>query len=382
VPRVTERKAIGLIGLLVLLLGCGGKGEEKLFVADHPAAQATLSADSAGLGDPVRLRVEAIVPKGARVAIEMAGDSIQGWRVLHAEPAVQKEEGRFDHWSRDLTVASYRLGAIGPDTLRVRAVTAQGESLRLAYAPRVLHVGGMLKPGDPADPSKARDIRDVLTTGAPIWPRIVAAAVAVLSGIWLFVRRIRRRKGLIPEAELPPRPSPEEEFEAAIASLLAEGLLERGLYREFYYGVSSAVRLYLERKSGLPLLESTSAEVISLLDRGITGEFERVALRDWLSEGDLVKYARMERLQGEANRYLIRSRDLVKTLSKSWEPRSPEPGPGQSETPRPPQMETPRPPQPEVPQPHRPEAERPDAGRPDPARPATPGTRPGSEEAS
>ncbi len=329
--RVADPRSIGRAGLvlvLVLLLaGCGGKGNERSFISDHPAARAILSADSVGLGDPVRLRVDAIVPKGARVSIEMAGDSIEGWRILRAEPPVQREEGGFDHWSRDLTIASYRLGRVGPDTLRVRAVTARGESLRLAYAPGALRVGGMLKPGEPTDASKARDIRDVLSTGSPVWPWILAGVLVVSAGVWGLVRRLRRRKGEIVEEARAPGPSPEEEFEAAIASLIAQGLLERGLYREFYYGVSSAVRLYLERKSGLPLLESTSAEVLSLLEPGIPGEFERIAIRDWLSEGDLVKYARMERLQGEANRYLLRSRDLVKILSKSWEPPGPEPLP-------------------------------------------------------
>jgi hypothetical protein len=39
-------------------------------------------------------------------------------------------------------------------------------------------------------------------------------------------------------------------------------------------------------------------------------------LRDWLAEGDLVKYARMERLQAEARNYLERSRDLVRQLAR------------------------------------------------------------------
>lgn len=330
--RVAEALRVG--GLVFLLASCGRGGKEPSpLAADHLALRATLATDSAGLGDPVRLSVEAIVPAGSRVAIETPGDSIGGWRILGARPPTQKRVGGFDRWRRDLRIASYRLGDVGPDTLRVRAVTSRGESLRLAYAPRALRVGGVLQAGERTDVSKARDIRDVLPTGTPVWPWVIAALAAVGAAAWFAVRRLRARRRAAPEAAVPSGPSPEEEFDAAIAELLAKGLLERGMVREFYYGVSGAVRLYLERKSGLPLLESTSAEVASLLGPRIRGEFERVALGEWLSEGDLVKYARMERLQGEANRYLLHSRDLVKRLSIVWEPAAIPPG--QADTTRP-----------------------------------------------
>jgi len=319
VRRAAEIGAL-LALALILLAGCRGKGPAP-FAADHPSARATLAADSAGLGDPVRLRIEAIVPKGARVALDAAGDSVGGWKVLRAEPPAQNGQGRWDHWERYLTIAAYRLGDVGPDTLRLRGVTARGESLKLAYAPPRLRVGGTLKPGEPTDPTKARDIRDVLSTGVPIWPWIVAGALLVAAAAIFAIRFLRaRRRARRPGPVKPAGPTPEEEFEAAIASLLAEGLLERGLCREFYYGVSRAVRLYLERLSGLPLLESTSGEVMSLLEPGLRDELERIALRDWLSEGDLVKYARMERLQAEAQRYLLRSRDLVRILARKPEP--------------------------------------------------------------
>jgi hypothetical protein len=312
---------IGHVAILVLLLtasGCRKGGTD--FRSDRPTARATLSADSAGLGDPVVLRLEAIVPRGARVSLVSPGDSLAGWRILRAEPPRQDARGGWDHWKQALTIAAYHLGETGPDTLRIVAKGARGDSLMLAYAPSPLRIGGVLKPGEPTDPSKVRDIRDVMSTGMPLWPWVVAAAVFLAAGIWFAIARIRARRRRIPaEAEPPPGPTPEEEFEAAIEALLAEGLLERGLYREFYYGVSRAVRLYLERKSGLPLLESTSAEVFTLLEPMTRGDFERIALKDWLSEGDLVKYARMDRLQAESNRYLLKSRELVRTFARSHE---------------------------------------------------------------
>jgi hypothetical protein len=151
----------------------------------------------------------------------------------------------------------------------------------------------------------------------PLWPWFAGGALLLAACGFLGARLLdRRRRRRAAEAPVISGPTPEEEFERAIALLLASGILEQGLYREFYYEVSGAVRLYLERVHGLPLLESTSTEVMDWIGGRLSSANERAALRDWLAEGDLVKYARMERLQAEARNYLERSRDLVRQLAR------------------------------------------------------------------
>ncbi|MFB3908928.1 MAG: hypothetical protein ACE15D_11045 [Candidatus Eisenbacteria bacterium] len=299
---------------LACLIGSGCSGPP----ADAPAApllRASVDPDSAGLGDPVVLTIEAYVPAGTEVALESEGDSLGPWKILRAGKQKRRHAGQLDLWRKEMKVAAYRLGSLGPDSLRLRS-PAGGAFAIAAAAPR-LEIGGSIPPGEQVDPSKARGIRDLIRRGLPGWVRLFAilvlAAAAIVSAIlWWTSRKRRARAALAPAA---PRLSPEEEFEAAIARLLGAKLLERGLAREFYYEVSRAVRLYLERLHELPLLESTSEEVRSLLAGRIAAAEDREALRDWLAEGDLVKYARLERLEAEALRYLERSRDLVKRLA-------------------------------------------------------------------
>jgi hypothetical protein len=278
--------------------------------------RARLDSDSAGLGDPVGLRLAVTLPAGARVAFPGEGDSLGAWKVLKADPVRRMRDDGWERLERYLKIAGYRLGEIGPDTLRLSGLSAAGESLRFAYSPQRLRITSQIPPGQ-VDPSSLRDIKDVVRTGRPAWPWLVGAGILTAAGFVLLLRRLRRKKVTLLEAPPVPGPTAEEEFENAIASLLRSGLLEQGRYREFYYGVSSAVRLYLERTHGLPLLESTSSEVIELLSPRIRDREVRNTLRDWLVEGDLVKYARMERLQMEARTYLERSRELVRLLAAS-----------------------------------------------------------------
>jgi hypothetical protein len=309
-------------GRLTLILGCAGLmlsacGKSKIPVESASMLHASLEPDSAGLGDPVTLTITAVLPANAKPLLPGDGDSLGAWKVLRRGPLRSTQAGDWVRHEREITVAAYRLGAVGPDTLFARGVRAAGDTLRLAYAPPRLQVKGVLPEGAAIDPSSARDIRDVVSTGPVVWPWIVGAGAIVLAALLFLWRRLRARRKRILEETIPAGPTPEEEFERAIELLLASGLLEQGFYREFYYRVSGAVRLYLERVHGLPLLESTSSEVDFLLGPRIGGSVERAALRDWLTEGDLVKYARMERLQAEARNYLDRSLNLVRLLASS-----------------------------------------------------------------
>lgn len=319
--------------ILLAMLVAAGCRETGKPLGDGVGLRASIQPDSAGLGDPVVLTIEAVVPKGSRVHLPGDADSLGGWKRIRAGESVRGNAGENDRWTRQVTVAGYRLGDVGPDSLSAGAVSARGESLWLACAAPRLTIGGSIHAGDKVDPSSARDIRGVVSTGMPLWPWLVAGAIVLAAGGFILARvldrRRRRPQDATPEIK---GLSPEEEFEQAIALLLASGLLEQGLYREFYYEVSRTVRLYLERIHGLPLLESTSTEVLDLIGGRLTKEGERTALREWLVEGDLVKYARMERLQAEAQRYLEISRDLVRLLARPRETTE-EPVAGRMETP-------------------------------------------------
>jgi hypothetical protein len=270
--------------------------------------------------------MEAVLPAGAAVTFPGDADSIGAWQILNAPAAKETGSGAMRRWIREVTITAFRLGWCGPDSIRLFARLADGDSLHLACEAPGLLIGGELADSAAIDPANARDIRDVVSTRAPRWPWIAAVVALLLAAAFFVIRRLRARKRAGGEPVAGKRPSPEEEFEAAIARLLASGMLEQGLYREFYYGVSSAVRLYLERVHGLPLLESSSGEVARLLTPKLTGEAECSALQGWLREGDLVKYARMERLQAEALQYLERSRSLVDLLAGSAAPGTVEEG--------------------------------------------------------
>ncbi|MGE0143959.1 MAG: hypothetical protein AB7I19_09665 [Planctomycetota bacterium] len=117
---------------------------------------------------------------------------------------------------------------------------------------------------------------------------IVLGAIAALLMLSLWWWRSRR----VDHSAMPVVIDPHAEAEAAFASLLARDLPGRGLFAEFYVGLTGIVRRFVERTTGIHAPEQTTEEFLRALEHD-----ERVArdrkseLRNFLAASDLVKYA-------------------------------------------------------------------------------------------
>ncbi len=86
--------------------------------------------------------------------------------------------------------------------------------------------------------------------------------------------------------------SPEERARLELNRLIAEGLPEKGLVKEFYFGLTGVVRRYFERQYGIRATRQTTQEFLNHLLREVPlGADERSALADFLAAADRVKFA-------------------------------------------------------------------------------------------
>ncbi len=128
------------------------------------------------------------------------------------------------------------------------------------------------------------------TGGLSAWWIVGAAAAGcALVGIRLLMMRRTRMH------EAPAPPAADVWALSALEALLAEGLVESGRVREFYFRLSGIVREFTERRFGLHAPEMTTEEFLRAAMTGaVLGEENRAALGQFLSACDLVKFARFE----------------------------------------------------------------------------------------
>jgi len=126
---------------------------------------------------------------------------------------------------------------------------------------------------------------------------IIILSICLLLVVYFYYKKKSRKPAtqiLIPAHELALK-----EFN----ELKKKRLLENGEFRQYYFAFSEIFRRYLERRFLFPATESTSEEIISLLQQvGIVNQEYFLLGKDFLLKTDLVKFAKYFPLKDEIDR--------------------------------------------------------------------------------
>ncbi|MDL2718444.1 MAG: hypothetical protein PT977_11875 [Acidobacteriota bacterium] len=313
----SHRAALGAASLL-LAAGFGAfslKGEE------GPIFSATVDRAAVSLGDRVIVTYSARIPPGASLRLDALvtpapeeGKRPPGGAVLEYEspgaPVVTKSKtGDFFEWSQTVALFPFVAGTVevpGPHySFKESSSSSSWSEVR---PPAVeLTVASRLPPGQKPDEIAPKTDKPVRI---PSWPLkywvALAAGVALVAALvaWLASRR---RKSAGAEPGVPAIP-PGEELRLALARLaaVAEGLGDDA--RGFYSDLTHAVKRFLERATGEPVLEWTTFETVRRLrEKGF--EFPReAAFPDLLAGADRVKFGKGAATREDARQALARAR--------------------------------------------------------------------------
>ena len=190
-------------------------------------------------------------------------------------------------WVQNFTLITFDSARLDLPPLTVRlhlGETAQTNPLQLTVVPTAAVA-------DVSTMAAIRDIERSATNWLDYWPWAVGGLVVLL-----VLRRLLRRKKKVPlpvavvAAAPPPAPIHAEALQK-ITLLERKRLWEKDQIKEHYAELSLIVREYLEKRYGVPALESTTMEIEQMLK---TTDFPRtlnLAIQDLLSKADLAKYA-------------------------------------------------------------------------------------------
>jgi len=148
-------------------------------------------------------------------------------------------------------------------------------------------------------PSEEGDIRDVkppleiLKDWWLIFRFVIAGVLILLIGIliYIFIKRRREGKSLIPRREkpkIPPHVIALEELE----KLSAENLLEKGEIKQYYIRISEIIRQYVEDRFFIVALEMTTNQLVKILRENQVEDEAINLVENFLMNCDLVKFAK------------------------------------------------------------------------------------------
>ncbi len=281
---------------------------------------------SVSVGDRVVVTYSARIPSGASLTLDSLvtpapdeGTRPPGGAVLEFEnpspPTLTKSKTEdFFEWSQTIALFPFAAGTVrvpGPhytfeessSSSTTRRVDARPPDLELQVASRLPKDQ---KPEQLA-PKADKGIR-LPAIPAKFWIALGAAVALVAGLVWWWIAR-RRRRGAAGESAIPAVP-PGEELRRALDRLapVVDTLGEDA--RPFFSELTHAVKRYLERTTGDPVLEWTTFETIRRFrERGFELPAD-VALPDLLASADRVKFGKVAATREEAREALFRARRL------------------------------------------------------------------------
>lgn len=277
-----------------------------LWAAAQGPARFTLapSSEKVQLGAPFEITGEAVFPPDFELAPDLRGQDSGSFEVLELRSEPAAPEDGFAKRRVRMKVAAFGLGRQTLPSLRWALKGKSGASGELRSPPVRVEV---LKPEDkPGDSGDIRDIRPPLSPSLWLW--LLAAALLATACAVLLERRLRgrRRPGAGPAAA-PDARKPHEIALAEIEALAALGLP----VKESYERLSAILRVYLERRFGMPALKMTTLQLQRAMIRAEVHPGARSSAKALLERCDLVKFARLTPAEPEVEGDRAAAKEIV-----------------------------------------------------------------------
>ncbi|MCU0856912.1 MAG: hypothetical protein MUC65_00720 [Pontiellaceae bacterium] len=273
---------------ILLLCGCGQPVAP--LPPDSFVARAVLSTDTITVGGPATLTLTARHPAGSTVFFPDIGN---GKKVVvrgRSSDTRQIAEGILE--SEELyQLTSFRVGDWIVATNPVACTFSNGTGKQQALPELILHVQSSLGPDNATLLSDIKPIvKPPLQLSRTAWIILLIAALALLAGIvtLLYLRKPRA----VPQTA-PPLP-PHVIAGQALAALRTKEWIPEPFFTE----LSFILRTYLEDRFELHAPESTTEELTRAMTSDKRLEIkEQQTLRNFMTQADLVKFARADAAQ-------------------------------------------------------------------------------------
>jgi hypothetical protein len=170
----------------------------------------------------------------------------------------------------------------------------------------------------PLQGNSYNDIRDIIEVDAtPFdwkkWFPIAITAIILIAGIWYYLKN--RKKAKPAPAEFDSKLSPFDQALQSLKILREENSVEKGEAKKFYSGLYDTMRIYLVRQYKLPVMSSTTGDVLVDLKGDYLANDEIARLAEVLRIADAVKFAKYPSSSDEAMKSVEQMETIIRTLN-------------------------------------------------------------------
>ena len=310
------RKCI-IIAILILVFLTGN-----LLAANSKVAlEAKVNKNKIKIGDLIQYSI--VVTRDEKVNIEMPnlGANLGAFEIHdYDDPDPVKQNGEIVQ-RREYIISTYDIGDYEIPPVTVRFSVGEDSLWKELTTEKIKITVASVKPSEAGD---IRDIKPPLEIERD-WMRIIRFAAAgliiVIIGIliFLYIKRRKEGKSLIPRREKPKRP-PHEIALDELNQLLQEQLLKKGEIKQFYIRISEIIRYYIEGRFFIIAIEMTTMQLIDTMKQAEIEDEDVQLVEDFLMQCDLVKFAKYIPTPGEIQKVIDQAYEIVNKTKIIIEP--------------------------------------------------------------
>ncbi len=312
--RVSPRAvAIGIV--FCLLFACGSERTSLTLSEGDNAAPVQLAAEIdrpvANPGDVITFTIKAVYRADISLELPEVAERLSEFRIVSSSSSEPVQEDNCVVAERWYKIQADIAGSYLVEPIEVTYRLPDGRQ-ETAKTPKIfIEIASMLaKEGEVED---IRDIKPPLTVSYLY--RMIFLISAVLCGLAaavFFVRKLvgwLRRRTAAEESRS--RPAHEQALEA-LEMLLNKRLVEKGRMKKFCYEISMIFRTYMQGRFGIPAVDLTAEEILPRVEGdGIFEQDLRLLIREFLTDTDLVKFAKYDPTVAEMEKILQYTRTFI-----------------------------------------------------------------------
>lgn len=258
-------------------------------------AKATADKKEATIGEKVKLTVCVNYKADLVVEFPELGQQIGAFTVKKSEGGSPPRPERSGYFTveRSWVLCTYEVGRQTVPPLKIKYKGRSGEET-VATNEVAVEIKGLLKEGE-ASPD-IKDIRPPLDVPTNfkrliLWLSAGIAALLISGAIFWLLWKRKGAQGM-PEKKLPPR-APHEVAYELLDALANDGLVAKGMVKEYYYRLTDIVRHYIEGRFGLLAPERTTEEfLVEMAHANTLDKSHKVLIQEFFNHCDMVKYAK------------------------------------------------------------------------------------------
>lgn len=161
--------------------------------------------------------------------------------------------------------------------------------------------------------AEIKDVKPPIVIPVPLW-LILLIGVLVLTAIllgWYFYRKNQKKKLLQTKKKRVYVIPPHVKALSDLHELGEKKLWQQGLVKEYHSNITEIIRRYFEDRFHILALESTTTEIMQQLTRVVLPENIYQTVNDFLTNADLVKFAKYKPLPKVNEEMMSQAIDIV-----------------------------------------------------------------------